>query len=386
MSILKIETYIPAPGHITDTDHENEPERFVNIGTAADPLFVDPEAATKEQANKANELKRALAARMFNHEQQPERPEPVLSLGGKPLSTAGNITNIQAGVKAGKSAAIGGIIAAIIRGNYQCGDCLGFESNNEAGKAVIHFDTEQSRFDADALIRRSIRRSGMDDKAPAWLMSYSLADIDTDDRRRALRIVMDEAVEAFGGIHAVIIDGVADLCGGLNDDVQAFGLVDELHKLSIRFDCPVITVLHENPGSEGGKTRGHLGSQLERKAETNLRLVKSAEGITTIFTEKSRHCHIPKAEGLCFQWSDTEGMHVSCGTAGAIHAAAKREKMQAEAEQVLTGDGMKYADLVGAIMDVHQLAERTAKERVKAWRAEGVILKHENGLHALINQ
>ena len=52
----------------------------------------------------------------------------------------------------------------------------------------------------------------------------------------------------------------------------------------------VVTVLHENPNSEYGKTRGHLGSQLERKAESNLRLQKdNTTGVTTIFTEKSRH-------------------------------------------------------------------------------------------------
>ena len=38
------------------------------------------------------------------------------------------------------------------------------------------------------------------------------------------------------------------------------------HQLAIEYDCVFMTVLHENPNSDFGKTRGHLGSQLSRKA------------------------------------------------------------------------------------------------------------------------
>lgn len=326
-----------------------------------------------------------LASRQFDYANQPAKPEPVLTFNGHPLSTAGNLTNVQAGIKAGKSAAIGAVIAATIRGKRQGGDCLGFESDNPEGKAVLHFDTEQSRFDADALIRRSVKRAGVSDSPPPWLLSYSMADVDIADRRKALRVAMDQAHGTFGGVHAVIIDGVADLCHALNDDVGAFDLVGELHKLAIRFDCPILTVLHENPGSEHGKTRGHLGSQLERKAETNLRLVKDGDGITTIYTERSRHCYIPKAQGLCFHWSESQAMHVTCGTAGELVATAKRAKMRDEAELVMNDHGVSYSELVTAIMDRLDLKERASKTRVSSWKAEGIIRQDESKNLHLVN-
>ena len=84
--------------------------------------------------------------------------------------------------------------------------------------------------------------------------------------------------------HSVFIDGVADLCKSPNDDIEAFALVEHLAHLAIAYACPLILVLHENPsGLETGKTRGHLGSQLERKAESNLRIARDGKSGASIF-------------------------------------------------------------------------------------------------------
>lgn len=350
------------------------------------PAQVEAARTPEERAEeRRHAIREKLAARAFRFADQPPKPVAALKLDGKPVSTPGNLTNIQAGVKAGKTAVVGAILGAFIRGNYQGGECLGFDATNPDGRAVLHIDSEQSRFDADALVRRSLKRAGLPEPPP-WLYSYALADMDTAERREAMREAVKLAADECGGVQAVIVDGVADLCLDPNDPAESFALVAELHSLAIAEDCPVVTVLHENPGSETGKTRGHLGSQLERKAETNLRLVKDGDGITTIYTERARHCHIPKAEGVCFQWSDEARMHVSCGSAGAIQAEAKRRKMRDEAERVIEGDSMSYTELTAAIMDALDLKERAAKGRVTAWRAEGVIAKGEDGRIRLNDQ
>ncbi len=43
------------------------------------------------------------------------------------------------------------------------------------------------------------------------------------------------------------------------------------------YHCPIFCVLHENPGSDQGKTWGHLGSELNHKAFVNLRIDKDTE-------------------------------------------------------------------------------------------------------------
>lgn len=328
-------------------------------------------------------LMEKVEARRFDHATQPDPPKPVYQLAGKTICTGGNITNIQAGPKAGKTAAGGGMIGSTVKGRFVGGDNLGFFAENPDGKALIHLDTEQSRFDADRVIRRALTRAEVHHDPPAWLWSYSLADMDIADRRRALPLLMEKAAETCGGVHSVIIDGVGDLLTTLNDEVIAFGLVGELHSLAIRYDCPIITVLHENPGSE--KTRGHLGSQLERKAETNLRLSIDSEGITTIYTEKARHGPIPKEFGVCFEWSDEAGMHVSAGDAKQRKMEAKIAAMREEADRVLGNepDGLSYVSLLTLIREELDVSEGTAKNRRRDWLGGGVIRKNHKGFYLL---
>jgi hypothetical protein len=168
-----------------------------------------------------------------------------------------------------------------------------------------------------------------------------------------------------GKLCAVFLDGVADLCIDPNDPAEAFGLVEELHRLAITYDCPIVCVLHENPGSETGKTRGHLGSQLERKAETNLRLAKDGKGVTTVFTERSRHCHIPRESGPSFVWDEAAGMHISCGTARDEKAAAKAQEMAGIVDRIFDGKTtVAYRDLVTVMVSIRNTNKRNAEKFV----------------------
>jgi hypothetical protein len=328
-------------------------------------------------------LSTQLKTRAFDFDLRPPPPIPRLQLCGMPLCTAGNLLNIQALPKAGKTAVVESMIAAIFNNNRQGPDTLGFSAENPQGFAIVHFDTEQSRFDHDSLVRRACRRARVE-KPPAGFFSYFVADLDISARRLALVHVMREARETHSGIFAVMIDGIGDLCGDPNDSEESFDLVHELHALAITYDCTIITVLHENPGSDSGKTRGHLGSQLERKAETNLRLAKDANGITTMWAERARHCYLPKNQGPCFSWNDEHKMHTSCGTAGEIKSAASREKMEDEASKAFSeGESFRHGNLVHAIMNALDLKEKSAKERIRKWNAEGIIQKDSGGEYHL---
>lgn len=357
-------------------------QKILAAGEDATEVLGEIQCLTRETA--ATGLSAQLAARAFDFHEPPEKPVPIFSLRHCPLCTEGNITNIQALPKAGKSAVVEALIASTLAGRVHGPDTLGFLAENVHGKALIHFDTEQSRFDHDALNRRAMRRAGVVEK-PEWLRSYTVADAGVAERLKFLRLAMETAEDQDGGVFAVLIDGIGDLCSDPNDSEEAFALVAELHRLAIRHECTIVTVLHENPGSESGKTRGHLGSQLERKSETNLRLAKDKDGITTIWAERARHCYLPKAQGPCFAWNREKEMHTSCGTAGEIKQAADRDKMEEEVSKCFDGDEpMKYSQLLITLMDRADVKERAAKGRVSKWAAEGLIRKDANGLYRLV--
>lgn len=210
--------------------------------------------------------------RCFNFAAPPEDPLPRFLINGRGVCTAGNLTNLIAQAKAGKSALTGAMLAAAICAEFRASarDTLGVTAAAPGKLRLVHLDTEQSRFDHDQHVRRALRRAGVAE-SPPWLWSFGLAGFSADDLRQVLRLTLEDA-HAAGGVFAVIVDGTADLVNDVNDPKECNAFVAELHDLAIRYHCPIINVVHENPGQDGGKMRGHLGSQLERKSESNCGL------------------------------------------------------------------------------------------------------------------
>ncbi len=127
--------------------------------------------------------------------------------------------------------------------------------------------------------------------------------------------------------------------------------------MAIKYACPFVNVLHENHASETGKTRGHLGSQLERKAASNLRLIKDPKsGVIQLWGEKLRRGHIAKGEGPAFVWDNAKGMHVSCDTVEKIEAQKEFESGRDELLSFL-----KCHIEIGhskPVLDLRELAEK----------------------------
>ncbi len=294
---------------------------------------LDARAAEFNAETGGEKLLIDLDARRFNQSEPPPRPEPLFQIGENAISTAGNLTVIAAQAKSGKSAFIGAMIAAALNPEATEGATLGVRSPGAGKGAVIHFDTEQSTFDHFALVNLALKRAGLS-APPSCLRSYCLTDLPVADRLAMLRLEIKRA----GKVLAVFLDGVADFVHNPNDTGEAFALVGELHRLAIEADCVIVAVLHENPGpADFGKTRGHLGSQLERKAETNLRLSKS-EGVTSVWTDRgARHCDIPKAAGLRFEYSALEGCHCLLDSANDARAQAAKDELTAFVASVFQG-------------------------------------------------
>lgn len=255
-----------------------------------------------------------LDARAYDHAKKLSQPPAIFTLKGTTICTAGNLTSIFAQAKVGKSAQIGAILAATFARPEMLADTLGIEGRNYNEHAVLHFDTEQSPYDRQQLLVTALKRCGLA-QPPAWLKSYSLTGLPAADCRDLIQHALSRAKKTFGGIYCCIIDGTADLVVNPNDPEECFPLVTQLQGYAIEYETALINVVHMNPASAQGqseKGRGHLGSQLERKSESNLTMDKDAEGVTRIWGLKQRGKMIIKSEAAAFRWSDDKGMHVSC--------------------------------------------------------------------------
>ena len=86
---------------------------------------------------------------------------------------------------------------------------------------------------------------------------------------------MDLFHHRHGGIHLVVIDGIADLIRSANDETESIAIVDELYRLAGIYNTCIICVLHFVPN--GIKLRGHIGSELQRKAAGILSIEEDKE-------------------------------------------------------------------------------------------------------------
>jgi hypothetical protein len=137
-----------------------------------------------------------------------------------------------------------------------------------------------------------------------------------------------------------------------------------------------------------GSISTHL-RQLERKSETNLRLRKDAEGVTVMFSEKSRHCHFAESTGPCFRWNALLGMHVFCAQARERKTDAKALALRELAADVLKSgeDGpavLRHKELVELVMAREECSERTAKGRVTKLVEIGLVGKRDDGTYLVI--
>jgi len=325
---------------------------------------IDPAGDAPTTETEEDKIRRLINARRFDQSKTPPPLRPVYSLGGIVIATPGNLCAITAQAKVGKSALVAAMIAATMADPSEERDLLRATGHNPDGKAVIYVDTEQAPDDFWHTVDRARRRAGLPEN-PQWLRSFSVTDLPAHIGRKAIAIELADAAEAHGGVHSIFIDGVADLALDVNDAEECNGLVAELHGLAIRYDCAIICVIHKNPGTE--KVRGHLGSQIERKAETNLSLEKDDQ-VTLVWSNKQRRAPITKDDGIRFRWDDALKMHVTAGEEEK-RVPAKTVELLELAESVLKpGDQMVWKDLLQALTEARSTPDKApVKTTVERW-------------------
>ena len=318
--------------------------------------------------------------RRFDSKNLHDKPIAVFTLDGHTISTEGNLTSIYSQAKTGKSAVVGAIIGSSMSATP--GDCLGWGSMlNLAEAALIHFDTEQSRYDHDQILVRAMRRAGVDEEPP-WVHSYCLTDLPIKERVAAIEAELERCHKAHKAIFAVLLDGVGDFVLDVNDAEECNNLIARLHALAIKYRTVIVIVLHENPGADSSQTnkmRGHLGSQVERKSESNVRLVRDKNDITNQYTSKSRHASIPEDKGIRFAFDPQAGMHLTVQIAAKGAASAE----DWESAQEIMGDpgavgGVRHTDLIAAIMRYDNCQSAQAKRVKQKWVKAGLIVKNAN--------
>ena len=129
------------------------------------------------------------------------------------------------------------------------------------------YDTEQSEVQLFKNVSNLLVRARQPDK-PDELKAFCLTGMSRKERLNAIVQSMDKFYYQYSGIQLVVIDGIADLVKSANDEAESVAVIDELYRLAGIYNTCILCVLHFVPN--GLKLRGHLGSELQRKAATIL--------------------------------------------------------------------------------------------------------------------
>tara|TARA_R110002012_G_scaffold140357_6_gene297897 strand:+ start:974 stop:1822 length:849 start_codon:yes stop_codon:yes gene_type:complete len=183
-----------------------------------------------------------------------------------PLVTYGNFAFVSAPPKTYKSFFMSLLASAYLSGTTRfTGEIKGYRDD----KDLYMFDTEQGNFHAQRGFRRVADMSGTSE----GLHTFALRSISYKDRIGFIEWCLEKADE--GSVGLVIIDGIADLVSDVNNIEETNLITQKIMQLSTKYNCAIILVIHFNYNSR--KAVGHLGSFLEKKAETQIELYRDLE-------------------------------------------------------------------------------------------------------------
>ena len=310
----------------------------------------------------------------------PPVAQMVVSVNDVPLGTQGNILCITGGEGTGKSNYVTALIAGAIgqseKNKDKAMDTLGVSvSENSKRKAILFYDTEQSEVQTYKNITNLLRCCGRE-TMPEYLKVYCLTGMSRKERLQAIIQSMDKFHYQFRGIHMVVIDGIADLIKGANDETESIAVVEELYRLTGIYNTCIVTILHFIPS--GLKLRGHLGSELQRKAAAILLIEKDTDpSVSVVKALKVRDGSPLDVPIMQFAWDKDAGMHVYLGEKPKEEKEKRKEDELVAVARDIFGrqDFITYVDLAEQIQAILDVKERTAKSYIKFMREKEIIRK-----------
>ena len=363
---------------LSGTKSEKDISDFFALGNGAKEL---KELLAKMFSDLYSQTMMMLRSCEIDYENPPDISKSVVAVNGVPLGTQDNLFCITGGEGTGKSNYVGAILAGTLgEKRLPIEKTLGLEiTANPKGLAVLHYDTEQSEAQLHKNLGKTLRRASLT-AVPEFCHSLYLASLSRKDRLKLIRESMDLFHHRHGGIHLVVIDGIADLIRSANDETESIAIVDELYRLAGIYNTCIICVLHFVPN--GIKLRGHIGSELQRKAAGILSIEKDDNPeYSVVKALKVRDGSPLDVPMMLFGWDKAEDMHVYRGE------KSKEDKEKRKTDELIAvvkeafrnSFKLTYQELCEVLMREMEIKDRTAKKYIAYMKEQRILAQDTNG-------
>lgn len=195
-----------------------------------------------------------------------DSPPVIFRIDDSIVGTLGNFSASTGKAKSKKTFNVCAIVAAALTNGTILSYAVSLPQNK---RKILYVDTEQSPFHCLRLMNRILRLANLPtDTHPKELVFLGLRRYATKDRLKKI----EEAIRETEGLGLVIIDGIRDLAHDINSPGESTDLITKLMQWTDERQIHIHVVLHLNKGDDN--TRGHLGTELNNKAETVLQVTK----------------------------------------------------------------------------------------------------------------
>ena len=222
-------------------------------------------------------------------------PPEILWVNGSTIDTLGNFNASTGKAKSKKTFNISVIVAAALKNN----EVLEYSARvPENKRKILYIDTEQSKYHCHKVMERICRLADISiDKDNKDFLFVVLREYTPTMRK----MIIDYMLKNVEGIGLVIIDGIRDLMYDINSPSESSELINLFMKWSSGYNLHIHTVLHLNKGDDN--TRGHIGTELNNKAETVLQITKSSKDVD-ISEVKAMHIRDKDFQPFAFRIND----------------------------------------------------------------------------------
>lgn len=221
----------------------------------------------KQNGNDKDRISRILSESLIKATDTYQTPPQIIWVDNSTIATLGNFSASTGKAKAKKTFNVSALVAASLAN----GKVLNYRASLPEGKRkILYVDTEQSRYHCHNVLERILKLAGL----PTSIDNENLDFICLREYTPSVRIeVIDYALAQDQSYGLVIIDGIRDLLLDINNAGESVEVINKMMEWSSKYDLHIHCVLHQNKGDNN--VRGHIGTEMNNKAETVLVITKS---------------------------------------------------------------------------------------------------------------
>ncbi|WZX23661.1 AAA family ATPase [Bacteroides ovatus] len=195
-----------------------------------------------------------------------EKAPEILRANGTVIGTLGNFSASIGKAKSKKTFNVSAIVAAALKN----GTVLLYSAElPENKRKILYVDTEQSPYHCLKVMERILRMAELpSDQDNENLEFLALRKYTPKERIAAV----EQAIYNTPDLGLVVIDGIRDMVYDINSPSESTYIISKLMQWTDDKQIHIHTILHQNKGDENA--RGHIGTELNNKAETVLLVEK----------------------------------------------------------------------------------------------------------------